>query len=164
MLLVFKMLAWFTGRAMKRHACIFWIFYVTSICNKSRIKYKCTSIQCRAETANAYDRCFYSNQGYLSDYYKKKRPSWIKCFDSSMIFPSLTWWYSDRMLCISSTSSLEISFPTNVRSYDVISSPTHTPSSFLMGGLRARETCWWEYDKSTSSCTNTSTQRLLISF
>lgn len=80
-----------------------------------------------------------------------------------MIFPSPTWWYSDRMLCISSTSSLEISFPTNVRSYDVSSSPTHAPSSFLMGGLRARETCWWEYDKGTSSCRNTSTQRLLIS-
>lgn len=57
-----------------------------------------------------------------------------------------TWWYSDRMLCISATSSLEISFTTNVRSYDASSSPTHTPSSFLTGGLRARETCWLEDD------------------
>lgn len=49
-------------------------------------------------------------------------------------------------MCISATSSLEISFTTNVRSYDASSSPTHTPSSFLTGGLRARETCWLEDD------------------
>lgn len=66
-----------------RDVCICWIFYVTSICNKSWMKYKCTSNQCRAETANTNERCSYSNQGYLSDYYKKKGPSWIKCFDSS---------------------------------------------------------------------------------
>lgn len=53
-----------------------------------------------------------------------------------------TWWYSERMLCISSTSSLEISFTTKVRSYDVSSSPMHCPSSSLSGGLRARDTCW----------------------
>lgn len=57
---------------------------------------------------------------------------------------SPTWWYSERMLCISSTSSLEISFTTKVRSYDVSSSPSHCPSSSLSGGLRARDTCWWE--------------------
>lgn len=57
---------------------------------------------------------------------------------------SPTWWYAERTLCISSTSSLEISFTTNVRSYDVSSSPTHWPSSSLSGGLRARDTCWWE--------------------
>lgn len=55
-----------------------------------------------------------------------------------------TWWYSERMLCISSTSSLEISFNTKVRSYDVSSSLMHCPSSSLSGGLRARDTCWLE--------------------
>lgn len=55
-----------------------------------------------------------------------------------------TWWYSDRMSCISSTSSLQISFTTKVRSYDVSSRPSQLLSSFLSRGLRASDTCWWE--------------------
>lgn len=53
------------------------------------------------------------------------------------------------MLCISSTSSLQISFTTKVRSYDISSSPSHVLSSFLSGGLRARDTCWWERECQT---------------
>lgn len=75
---------------MKRHVWSFWIFYVTSICNKSWMKYKCTSIQCRAETANANNRCFYSNQGYLSGYYKKKGTFVDQVFWFSPVLPGDT--------------------------------------------------------------------------
>lgn len=60
--------------------------------------------------------------------------------------PGTTWWYSDRRLCISATSSLEMFLTTSVRSYDASSSPSHAPSPFLTGGLRARETCGLEGD------------------
>lgn len=43
-----------------------------------------SSAELKQHTSNT---SFYGNQGYLSDYYKKKGPSWTKCFDSSLIFP-----------------------------------------------------------------------------
>lgn len=153
------MLAWFTGSAIKNTSVFvgYFMLHLFVISHEWNINAPQSSAEMKRQTRMT-DVSMATRVIFQTITKKRDRGS------SVLIFPSPTWWYSDRMLCISSTSSLEISFPTNVRSYDVSSSPTHAPSSFLMGGLRARETCWWENDKGTSSCRNTPTQRLLISF
>lgn len=70
-----------------------------------------------------------------------------------------TWWYSERMLCISSTSSEEISLITNVWSYDVSISPTLFLSSSLSGALRAKETC---EDDGVTSLGNKRVDKILL--